>query len=140
MTGIQLIFLQGCPFSEKALEMLERRKVLFDLIEVTQSDKSEYIDHPIRTFPKLSFGNMMIGGNHELHEICNSLDSATASFINIHSMKSGNDHSDDSGGDKMIRRVVHNGKMLVGGYNPHLDNTSLERTIYRLYSILLSNH
>ena len=45
-----------------------------------------------------------------------------------------------SGGDKMIRRVVHNGKKLVGGYNPHLDNTSLERTIYRLYSILLSNH
>ena len=70
---IEIISLEGCPYSIMAQEQLEELKIPFKNISVSYDKKMNYDNHPIRTFPKISFNKTLIGGCDSLLELLNRI-------------------------------------------------------------------
>ena len=71
-----LYVLEGCPFCEKAMEMLKMEKAKFEKIVVSQEKKEEYKKNTgMSTFPMIFVGTgakdghyLKVGGSSDLEE------------------------------------------------------------------------
>lgn len=65
--SLKLIFLENCPYSIAAKELLNNFK--FKLISVNQENKHKYKTKEISTFPQIYMNDILLGGYSDLTEI-----------------------------------------------------------------------
>ena len=79
MYYLDVISLEGCPYSSSAEELLKFKKVNFKLTKVKYNEREMYKSDEISTFPQIylkkkeSSGKLLIGGYDELKEIYNKI-------------------------------------------------------------------
>jgi len=68
-----IVVLKNCPYSERAVQLLEKNKINFKSLKITSSDKDKYKTDEISTFPqvylKKSRNNdtLLLGGYSDLN-------------------------------------------------------------------------
>ena len=98
MYYLKLIYLNKCPYSEAAEELLLNNKIKSKIIKIDQNEKDKFKTDSIQTFPQIylekenSKGSLLIGGYDILKEIfetinlkssLNSIKDVIKSKINI---------------------------------------------------------
>ena len=71
MAGIlKIYFLEGCPYCEGAVKLLDSMHVNYKIVEVTQKNNNKVKKKLGRdTFPQLVLGDLKLGGYDELEKI-----------------------------------------------------------------------
>ena len=70
---INIYYLKGCPYCEKALETLQKYNINHSEIESSNNKTERQQYYP--TFPQIYWNNNLIGGNDNLTKIIDSLQS-----------------------------------------------------------------
>lgn len=115
MYYIDVISLEGCPYSSSAEDLLTLKKVNYKLTKVKYDEKEMHKNDEIATFPQIylkkknSSGKMLIGGYDNLKDIYNKI--ATSKSI-----------------DSMVKSVS---KSVGRNFN--------KKTILRLVELLTNN-
>jgi glutaredoxin len=90
---LDIVYLEGCPHSRAAYELITEKKINHKLINVTHLNKDKYKTRLISTFPQIYLkkinnnGSLLLGGNSDINEINNiiknnKLESDSISKIN----------------------------------------------------------
>jgi glutaredoxin len=67
-----IVVLQNCPYSESAVELLEKNKINFKSLKITSLDKEKYKTDEIHTFPQIYLkktknnDTLLLGGYSDL--------------------------------------------------------------------------
>ena len=75
MYYLDVISLEGCPYSMNTEKIMEKNNIRNNLVKVNRSEKESYKNENIRTFPQIylkkynSSGSVLLGGNNDLEEI-----------------------------------------------------------------------
>lgn len=75
MYALKLVSLENCPYSIAAHDLLKDKKINIKFINVTQSNKEQYKNKIIDTFPQIYLiktnrvGELLIGGYSDIQEI-----------------------------------------------------------------------
>lgn len=75
MYYLDVISLEGCPYSMNTEKIIEKNNIINNLVKVSRSEKENYKNEKIRTFPQIylkkynSNGSLLLGGNTDLEEI-----------------------------------------------------------------------
>ena len=81
MYYLKLIFLNNCPYSEAAKELILNNKIKSKIIKVEQNEKEKFKTDKINTFPQIylekknSKGSQLIGGYDIFKEIYDAVKS-----------------------------------------------------------------
>ncbi len=77
---LDIVYLEGCPHSKQALDLLTNKNIKHNLISVSYNNKDTYKTNLISTFPQLYLkknnnnGSLLLGGNSDLQKIYNIID------------------------------------------------------------------
>lgn len=88
MYYIDLYYLNNCPYSERAKQLLDFKNVNYNIIKIDQSDKEKYKNNKISTFPQIylkkenSKGSVLLGGFDNINLISNSINEKLESSVN----------------------------------------------------------
>lgn len=92
MYYLDVISLEGCPYSTAAEELLNLKKVNFKLTKVKYNEKEMYKSEEISTFPQIylkkknSSGKLLIGGYEDLKEIYNKITTSRTIDLIVNSL------------------------------------------------------
>jgi len=71
---IKAILLEGCGYSSRAKELLERNNIKCEIINISSTEKDKYKTDKIDTFPQIylckynTVGNLLLGGCSDLED------------------------------------------------------------------------
>lgn len=74
---LDIVYLEGCPHSKAARNLVESNNIKHNLITVSHYDKDKYKTSLISTFPQIYLkknnnkGSLLLGGNSDLQQIHN---------------------------------------------------------------------
>jgi glutaredoxin len=77
---LDIVYLEGCPHSKAALDLLINKNIKHNLISVSYNNKDTYKTNLISTFPQLYLkknnnnGSLLLGGNSDLQQIYNIIE------------------------------------------------------------------
>lgn len=81
---ITIYTIQGCPYCNKALDLLKERNIKYKQILVKQKDKDDVkIKNKMKTFPQIFYRKMTIGGFDKLQFIIDICDDLKENDISI---------------------------------------------------------
>lgn len=72
---INIYYLEYCPYSQSALETLNKYKINYSKIESSNNKNERKQFYP--TFPQIYYNNKLLGGNSEFTNIINTLQNNT---------------------------------------------------------------
>jgi glutaredoxin len=72
---LHIIYLENCPYSQNALELLEEKKINYEITKVNHENKDKYKTDMINTFPQIYLkkegknDSLLLGGRDKLYKL-----------------------------------------------------------------------
>jgi glutaredoxin len=86
-----VVVLEGCPYSNAALELLTDNKTNFKSLKVTSNDKEKYKTNEISTFPQIYLkknnNSLLLGGYSDLKTFFETFNNQPYNIKNVNEFK-----------------------------------------------------